>query len=336
MSIDSNSFFTSCLQIVDSVIGNFVDHVFHALISQHSGEITLCFTLYVILMGYRFATHTISADILTITKHLILMLIVYGLIMNFGLYNKFIYNIFTQEPESLAKAIVSNSGGTTNISGALDNFYSIGIRTAKALLGAVKVTNLTPLFYAAGVWLTTIVLAIAALLLFIYAKMAMAIGLALAPIFLIFMLWDSTRGLFNAWLNKLINFALVPIITCAILSLMLSVADKTLPNPDLPFEQQDLFGIAAFMVLSLATVSLLSRVFHICSALAGSGVSLGGITEGLGSTRRKQSNNNSNNNNNNRSPRGGGAADRQTGGGEQPKDGGDKKESIRNNRADKK
>ena len=290
MEISSDSFFTSCLKMVDGVIGNFVDHVFHTLVSQHSGEITLCFTLYVVLIGYRFMTHSLSSDVLTITKHLILMLIVYGLIMNFSLYTKFIYNVFTQEPENLAQAIVTNSGGTTDISGALDKFYAAGIGTAQVFLSAVTVTKLAPLFYAGGVLLVTVILCVAALLLFIYAKMAMAIGLALAPIFLIFMLWDSTRGLFNAWLGKLINFALVPIVTCAILSLMLSVANQTLPDPTAPFKEQNLFNIGAFMVLSLATVSLLSRVFHICSALAGSGIALKGITEGIGSMSLSSSN----------------------------------------------
>jgi|GEM_PF-1588430 len=333
VNIDSNAFFSSCLQIVDGVIGSFVEKVFTAIVHGHSTEITLCFTLYIVLIGYRFVTHQISSDILTITKQLILMLIVYGLIINYDIYNKLIYNVFTQEPESLAQSIVG--GDAVSVQGALDKFFHTGIKVAGVLLGSVKITNITPLFYAGAVWFATTMLSILALLLLIYAKMGMAIGLGIAPIFLICLLWDSTKGLFNAWLNKLINFALVPIVTSAVLSLMMSVTSNTLPDPNLPFEQQDLFGIAAFITLSLATVGLLSRVFHICSALAGSGVSLGGITEGVGSMRRRQgqSNNKEQSNSNSNTSQGGG---QQKEGGGKSNGGGDKKESIRNNRADKK
>lgn len=85
-----------------------------------------------------------------------------------------------------------------------------------------------------------------ALLLFVYAKMMMAIALALGPIFILFYLWDATKGLFAAWLRKLITIALVPIVTSAILVLMLSVINVILPQLNVPANEMQFYGIAPF------------------------------------------------------------------------------------------
>ena len=118
-----------------------------------------------------------------------------------------------------------------------------------------------------------------ALLLFVYAKMMMAIALALGPIFILFILWDATKGLFTAWLNKLITIALIPIVTSAILVLMLSVIHVTLPDIQQPADKLQFYGIAPFLGLSMATTLILAQVFRICSALGG-GMALSSLSAG--------------------------------------------------------
>lgn len=54
----------------------------------------------------------------------------------------------------------------------------------------------------------------------------MAVALALGPIFILFILWTPTKGIFSAWLNILITIALIPVVTSAILVLMLSVINE--------------------------------------------------------------------------------------------------------------
>jgi type IV secretion system protein VirB6 len=122
-------------------------------------------------------------------------------------------------------------------------------------------------------------LCVYALLQFIYAKMMMAVALALGPIFILFLLFDSTKNLFAAWLHTLITLALIPIVTSAILVLMLSVINVTLPSIKLPAESMQFYGIAPFLALSLATTLILSQVFHICTSLGG-GISLSSMSQG--------------------------------------------------------
>jgi type IV secretion system protein VirB6 len=99
----------------------------------------------------------------------------------------------------------------------------------------------------------------------------MAIALALGPIFLPFVLWESTRGWFVSWLSKLFNFALIPIVTASILSLMLSVMDLVLPDLNRQAVQgdPDFFTMGLFGGLSLVTAFLLKQSLPIASSLSG-------------------------------------------------------------------
>lgn len=111
--------------------------------------------------------------------------------------------------------------------------------------------------------------------------MMTAVALALGPIFILFLLFDATKDMFGAWLRKLITLVLIPIVTSAILALMLSVIKVTLPQLNQPAESMQFYGIAPFLGLALATVLILSQVYGICSSLGG-GISIAGLSKGAG------------------------------------------------------
>jgi type IV secretion system protein VirB6 len=219
-----------------------------------------------------------------IMRHMITMLIVYGLIMNWDLYNIFVYNIFTNEPGNIAKILVQSAGQSqtgTSITEALDGIYKLVIDASSGLWGQGGFSSAGLAFYLYGtlVYVIGTLLCVFALLLFIYAKMMMAVALALGPLFISFMLWDTTKDMFAAWLRKLITLALIPIVTSAILVLMLSVINVTLPSVNQPASNMQFYGIAPFLGLSLTTVLILSQVFTICSSLGG-GIALRSISKG--------------------------------------------------------
>ena len=280
--IAANSFVTSTLNTVDSVIGNFVNVAYINFVQANASVITLLFTFYVMLIGYKFLSHKHHFNMMAVIQEMIIMLIVYGMVMNWRLYHLFVYNIFTNEPERIAQ-ILSQAAGAhgDNIAASLDGVYTAVINASLNFLGQVSFSagGISFLFYAALVFLIGTLMCVFALLLFIYAKMMMAIALALGPIFILFVMWDGTRGLFSAWLNKLMTLALIPIVTSAILVLMLSVVNVTLPNINQPLDQMQFYGIAPFLGLSLATTMVLSQVFRICSALGG-GITLASLSKG--------------------------------------------------------
>ena len=91
--INVSSFFTGTLNTVDAVIGNFVSLAYANLIQANAGIITVLFTFYVMMLGFKFLNHSHHFNLLGIIQHFITMLAVYGLIMDWQLYHLFVYNI---------------------------------------------------------------------------------------------------------------------------------------------------------------------------------------------------------------------------------------------------
>jgi len=277
--ITFNYFFTGSMNTVDGVIVDFVHKAYVHFIQANTIIITLLFTFYVMLLGYQFMHHHHHFKIWDVIKRIILMLCVYGLVMNWQLYHLFVYNIFTNEPANISHALVG--AGSNSISAALDGIFEAVVNATLGLFGEVSfsATGLTFVLYGVLVYLIGTLMCVYALLLFIYAKMMMAVSLALGPIFLLFIMWEPTRGLFNAWLNKLITIALIPIITSAILVLMLSVINVTLPHLMQPVESMQFVGIIPFLGLCLTTILILSQVLRISSSLGG-GIALASLSSG--------------------------------------------------------
>lgn len=282
--ITANSFFTDTLHTVDNVIGHFVNTAYVNFIQAHAGLITLLFTVYVMFLGYQFLSHSHHFNLSVVTKHIIVMLCVYALIMDWHLYNLFVYNIFTNEPGNIAEVLINSSAkyqSGENIAQALDGIYAAMMGAAKGFFGqtSFSAAGAAFLLYGLLVFIIGSLMCVVALLMFIYAKMMMAVVLALGPVFILFILWGPTKGMFSAWLNQLITIALVPIVTSAVLSLMLSVIDVTLPAMKGPAEDLQFYGIAPFLGLSVATTLILSQVFRICSSLGG-GIALASLSAG--------------------------------------------------------
>jgi len=282
--IEFNSFFSGSMNTVDAVITNFVHNAYVHFIQANTDVITLLFTLYVMLLGYQFISHNHHFQIGDVIKRLILMLCVFALVMNWQLYHLFVYNIFTNEPAHISQILIGASGDghvSGDITAALDGIYEAVVNAAVGFFGEVSfsASGLAFMFYGVLVLFIGMLMIVFALLLFIYAKMMMAVSLALGPIFILFIMWNTTKGLFSAWLNKLITIALIPIITSAILMLMLSVINVTLPHLKQPVEEMQFVGLAPFMGLCLTTVLILSQVLRISSSLGG-GIVLTSLSSG--------------------------------------------------------
>ena len=48
--------------------------------------------------------------------------------------------------------------------------------------------------------------------LLILSKLAIALLLAVAPLILLLLIFDNTRGFFEGWLRQLANYALIPLL----------------------------------------------------------------------------------------------------------------------------
>ena len=228
-------------------------------------------TLYVMVWGYLQLSGRIEEPVGAGLRRLVMLAVVLGAALHLWLYNAVIVDTFYSAPAQLAGAIVGAPDPVTTI----DAIWSQGGAVAGYLWNNGGVFSGDFGFYVAGaiVWLLMGLLCVYCMFLIALSSIAIAVLLALGPLFLALLLFDATRRFFEAWLAQLANYALITILTVLVAALMLQIVAS--------YAAQTAARGAAIvtvdalnMVLVAGVVFLLMRqIMPIAAALAG-GVSL--------------------------------------------------------------
>ena len=228
-------------------------------------------TLYVMVWGYLQLSGRIEEPLGAGLRRLVLLAVVLGAALHLWLYNAVIVDTFYRAPAELAGAVV----GAPDPVATIDTIWSQGGAVAAYLWNNGGVFSGDFGFYVAGaiVWVLMGLLCVYCMFLIALASIALAVLLALGPLFLALLLFDATRRFFEAWLAQLANYALITILTVLVAALLLQIVAS--------YAAQTAARGAAIvtvdalnMVLVAAVVFLLMRqIMPIAAALAG-GVSL--------------------------------------------------------------
>ena len=260
------------LESVDKVGADLVATTYQNLVHQYAA---VFFTFTAIYIGFVFLKmkrgHFDANDFMVLVLRAVIIL---TMAMNYEYFCLYLYDIFTKEPLIICQAMTVNgsSTGTLPVSHALDNFMNGGMEAAKKILAMGSWTNPTYLVFGMLVFILVLIAVALATGLIVMAKCASTVLLALSPLFIFFALYDSTKGLFESYLRQLFTYALIPIMTSAVLMILLSVASIAIE----PLEQNGIPTITHLLPLGLMCIIqmyLLLQIKGKCSALAG-GLSL--------------------------------------------------------------
>ena len=228
-------------------------------------------TVYLMVWGYLQLTGRIDEPFGAGLKRLVTLAVVLGGALHLWLYNTIIVDTFYRAPTELAAALVGSSDPVA----AIDAIWERGGAVAGYLWSNRGLSVAGFAYPIAGVivWALMGLLCVYTMFLIALSSIALAVLLALGPLFVSLLLFEGTRRLFEAWLAQLANYALITILTVLTAALLLRAVES--------FAAQTAGrGIAITtvdalnMVLIAMLVFLLMRqVMPIAAALAG-GVAL--------------------------------------------------------------
>ncbi|MFI4878288.1 MAG: type IV secretion system protein [Steroidobacterales bacterium] len=224
-------------------------------------------TIYVIVWGYLHLTGRIEEPFAVGVRRLVTLAVVLALALHLWLYNSLIVDTFYSAPAELAASVI----GTRDPVTTLDGIWEHGGAVAGYLWNNGGVFSGEIGYYVAGalVWLFMGLLCVYAMFLIALSSVALAVLLALGPLFLALLLFDSTRRFFEAWLAQLANYALITVLTVMVAALLLQVvesyADQTAARGT---------GIATVDVINMVLIAvlvflLMRQVMPIAAGLAG-------------------------------------------------------------------
>jgi type IV secretion system protein VirB6 len=239
-------------------------------------------TLYVMFWGYLQLTGRIEEPFVTGLRRILLLAIVLSVSLQLWLYNAVIVDTFYNAPAELAAAVAGASSPVT----ILDTVWQAGGNVADVLQvrGAFSYVSLGSYIAAAVVYIVMGVVCCYAMFLLALSKIALAVLLALGPLFICLRLFDGTRRFFDAWLMQLANYGFITILTVLVGTLLLqllrsyAIQTAALGTSILTVDTLDMLLAAVIVLL------VLRQIMPIAASLAGGSslTTMGAMSRGVG------------------------------------------------------
>jgi type IV secretion system protein VirB6 len=223
-------------------------------------------TIYVMAWGYLHLVGKISEPFEAGLKRIAMIALILGVGLKLWLYNTVIVDTFYSAPTQLAAAVVGASDPVATI----DAIWNSGGTVAGNLWEKGSVfTDIGFDFAAAAVWGLMGVLCVYAMFLIALSSIALAVLLALGPLFVGMLFFDATRRYFMAWIAQLANYGFITILTVMVAALMLRIVQSFAAQTAAIGGSIVTVDALNMMLVALLVFLVLRQVMPIAASLAG-------------------------------------------------------------------
>lgn len=205
---DSIGYIVALNSAIDTVMGDVLDNAKQMMIDIFPA-VKAALILYVVLWGVSAMRGTIGEPIQDGFIRIFKIWLVILLAANIGFYNDYVLTVVRDTPDKIFQQVTGMSTSATTIVAEAFNFiFSMGKQyfSEATDLGTNGIPNLPLLFMGAASWGAGITASAAVIATLVLAKLMLAVLLATGPVFVVLILFDATRRLFDAWLGQLIKY----------------------------------------------------------------------------------------------------------------------------------
>jgi len=177
--------------------------------------------LYVMVWGYLQLMGQIQEPFVAGLKRIIVLAVILGAALHLWLYNSVIVDTFFEAPGALAAAVIGSPDSVTIV----DRIIFSGDDAASRLIEKGGILNGDFSYYIAGfgVYLIVGLTAIYTIFLLALSRIALSVLLALGPLFIALLFFETTKRFFESWIAQLANYAFITILTVLMAALMLTL-----------------------------------------------------------------------------------------------------------------
>jgi type IV secretion system protein VirB6 len=273
-------FFQNYFSSLTAHLTNYVSGMTAAVAGSLTPIIVAFATMYVMFWGWLHLSGKIEEPVLEGAKRILTIGVVLSLSLTLWTNHSAFVLAFLNGPSALASAIL---GGGPPLA-AIDNIWTQGSGIAKIFWDNAGVFdgNFGLYFGAVATWIVCGLLCVYTAFLFALASVALAILLAVGPLFLMFLFFDSTKKFFESWIAQLANYALVVIIASLIGALILNLVSSMANQTVSVGANLTVFDAMNFLITTILAFLLMRQTMSVASGLA-SGVALatGNLVSGL-------------------------------------------------------
>jgi type IV secretion system protein VirB6 len=243
-------------------------------------------TIYVMAWGYLQLTGKIEEPVMMGLKRILVLALILGVGLRLWLYNTVIVDTFYSAPAQLATAVV----GSADPVGTIDAIWDRGGAVAGILWdrGNFHSSDIGFCLAAALVWILIGLLCVYAMFLLALSSIALAVLLALGPLFIASLFFDATKRFFAAWIAQLVNYGLITLLTVMVAALLLQIVQSYATQTAARGTAIFTVDVLHMLLIAVLVFLVLRQIMPVAAGLAG-GVSLssfGLLSRSLGAGRR--------------------------------------------------
>ncbi|MCZ8370595.1 MAG: type IV secretion system protein [Porphyrobacter sp.] len=214
---------SAALTAVDCIASGMSEQAFNRLFGTE-GQLTLTLTLVLVLYVAGFGMSLMLGRSNLGVRALIPKMITLGLVVGFATsyvaFSTVFYNFFIGGPDQIAGILTGSQGESAT--GVFAQKLDVVFLAIQQASGDTK--DISAFSPPGMMWMGAMLLLLGTVGLLVTSRIALALLLAVGPIFVVLALFEGTRGLFTGWLKGLTMMALAPLFAVLGGSIMLEMA----------------------------------------------------------------------------------------------------------------
>ena len=181
--------------------------------------LTILLTLFIAFFAIALLLGRTNLSVRSLTPRMMTL----GLVLTFATswlaYQSVVWNLATGAPDELATIIAGTDGSATQVFASKLDVVFLAIQ--ETTQGTQDFSAFSP---PGMMWLGAMLLLLGTVGVLVTARIALAVLVAIGPVFVVMALFNGTRGLFTGWLKGLVMLSIVPIFVVLGGSIMLELA----------------------------------------------------------------------------------------------------------------
>lgn len=255
----------AALQAVDCVAGNVTGQAFGRLFAPGGSMatvLTILLTLYVAFFAIQLLTGRASLGVKSLTPRMMTVGLVLTFATSWVAYQSVVWNLAVGAPDWIAGALTGDKGSATQTFAAKIDVVFQAVQEANQ--GNNDISAFSP---PGMMWLGAILLLLGTVGVLVTARIALAVLIALGPIFVVMALFGGTRGLFAGWVKGLTMLAMAPLFAVLGGSVMLELSVPMLAALVASAGQIDPQAAMGFFMIGAVHVALMIMVLKVAGTM---------------------------------------------------------------------
>ena len=213
-------FFAEFNQWLNGILATYIATNTARMASLLEPTIVTLAVLYVMVWGYLQLMGQIEEPFLTGVRRIATLAVVLGVSLDLWLYNQVIVDTFFNAPGELAAGIV----GAYRPVSIIDQIIFTGGDAGALLIQKGGIFHGFSYDIAGfAVYIMVALTAVYTIFLLTLSRIALSVLLALGPLFIALLFFQTTKRFFEAWIAQMANYALITILTVLMAALMMTV-----------------------------------------------------------------------------------------------------------------